>query len=93
MDRGSHICPFGSHIYGFGDAGQLGLDDGRKAVQTVSPMTCSTLTQGTSPPGVEPSRLVKQAREARAAADEQLASQLADVLEVLRALAEAHGVN
>jgi hypothetical protein len=63
-----------------------------KAVQTVSPMTCSTSAQGTSPPGIEPSRLVEEAREATAAADEQLASELADVLEVLRALAKTHGV-
>ena len=36
------------------------------------------------------SKLVEEAREAEAAADEQLASELADVLEVLRALATAH---
>jgi predicted house-cleaning noncanonical NTP pyrophosphatase (MazG superfamily) len=36
------------------------------------------------------SKLVEEAREAEAAADDQLASELADVLEVLRALAKAH---
>ena len=38
------------------------------------------------------SKLVEEAREAEVAADEQLASELADVLEVLRALATAHGM-
>jgi predicted house-cleaning noncanonical NTP pyrophosphatase (MazG superfamily) len=36
-------------------------------------------------------KLLEEAREAEAAADEQLASELADVLEVLRALATAPG--
>ncbi len=36
------------------------------------------------------SKLVEEAQEARASADEQLASELADVLEVLMALARAH---
>jgi predicted house-cleaning noncanonical NTP pyrophosphatase (MazG superfamily) len=36
------------------------------------------------------SKLVEEAQEAEAASDEQLASELADVLEVLRALAQAH---
>ena len=36
------------------------------------------------------SKLLEEAQEAQAAADEQLASELADVLEVLRALAKAH---
>ena len=36
------------------------------------------------------SKLLEEAQEAEAAADEQLASELADVLEVLRALAQAH---
>ena len=35
-------------------------------------------------------KLLEEAREAEAAADEQLASELADVLEVLRALAKAN---
>lgn len=38
-------------------------------------------------------KLVEEAREARAASDGQLASELADVLEVLRALAVAHDMN
>ena len=38
-------------------------------------------------------KLVEEAREAEAAPDEQLAPELADVLEVLRALARAHDVN
>ena len=38
------------------------------------------------------SKLLEEAREAKEAADEQLASELADVLEVLRALAQAHGM-
>lgn len=38
------------------------------------------------------SKLVEEAQEADAAPDEQLASELADVLEVLRALAKAHGM-
>ena len=37
-------------------------------------------------------KLLEEAQEAEAAADEQLASELADVLEVLRALATAHGM-
>jgi predicted house-cleaning noncanonical NTP pyrophosphatase (MazG superfamily) len=36
------------------------------------------------------SKLVEEAQEAEAASDEQLGSELADVLEVLRALAKAH---
>ena len=36
------------------------------------------------------SKLLEEAQEAVAAADEQLAAELADVLEVLRALATAH---
>ena len=36
------------------------------------------------------SKLLEEAQEAEAAVDEQLASELADVLEVLRALAQAH---
>jgi predicted house-cleaning noncanonical NTP pyrophosphatase (MazG superfamily) len=36
------------------------------------------------------SKLLEEAREAEAAPDDQLASELADVLEVLRALAKAH---
>ena len=36
------------------------------------------------------SKLLEEAQEAQAAADGQLASELADVLEVLRALATAH---
>jgi predicted house-cleaning noncanonical NTP pyrophosphatase (MazG superfamily) len=36
------------------------------------------------------SKLLEEAQEAAAAPDEQLASELADVLEVLRALAKAH---
>jgi predicted house-cleaning noncanonical NTP pyrophosphatase (MazG superfamily) len=35
-------------------------------------------------------KLLEEAQEAQAAPDEQLASELADVLEVLRALAKAH---
>jgi predicted house-cleaning noncanonical NTP pyrophosphatase (MazG superfamily) len=38
------------------------------------------------------SKLLEEAREAEAAADGQLASELADVLEVLKALAQAHGM-
>jgi len=38
------------------------------------------------------SKLVEEAREAEAASDEQLVSELADVLEVVRALAQAHGM-
>jgi predicted house-cleaning noncanonical NTP pyrophosphatase (MazG superfamily) len=38
-------------------------------------------------------KLVEEAREAQAAPDEQLASELADVLEVLRALARIHAVS
>ena len=38
------------------------------------------------------SKLVEEAQEAEAAADEQLVSELADVLEVLRALAQAYGM-
>ena len=38
------------------------------------------------------SKLLEEAREAEAAADEQLALELADVLEVLKALAQAHGM-
>lgn len=38
------------------------------------------------------SKLVEEAKEAEAAPDEQLASELADVLEVLRALAQARGM-
>jgi predicted house-cleaning noncanonical NTP pyrophosphatase (MazG superfamily) len=38
------------------------------------------------------SKLVEEAQEAELAPDEQLASELADVLEVLRALAMAHGM-
>jgi len=38
------------------------------------------------------SKLLEEAQEADAAPDEQLASELADVLEVLRALAMAHGM-
>ena len=38
------------------------------------------------------SKLLEEAQEAEVAADEQLASELADVLEVLRALATAHGM-
>ena len=37
-------------------------------------------------------KLLEEAQEAEVAADEQLASELADVLEVLRALATAHGM-
>ena len=36
------------------------------------------------------SKLLEEAKEAESASDEQLASELADVLEVLRALAKAH---
>ena len=36
------------------------------------------------------SKLLEEAQEAEEAAEEQLASELADVLEVLRALAQAH---
>ena len=39
------------------------------------------------------SKLLEEAREAEAATDDQLASELADVLEVLRALATAHGMD
>ena len=38
------------------------------------------------------SKLLEEAQEAEAAPDEQLASELADVLEVLRALATAYGM-
>jgi predicted house-cleaning noncanonical NTP pyrophosphatase (MazG superfamily) len=38
------------------------------------------------------SKLLEEAQEAEEAPDEQLASELADVLEVLRALATAHGM-
>ena len=38
------------------------------------------------------SKLVEEAQEAEAASDDQLASELADLLEVLRALAQAHGM-
>ena len=38
------------------------------------------------------SKLLEEAQEAEVAPDEQLASELADVLEVLRALATAHGM-
>ena len=38
-------------------------------------------------------KLVEEAEEAQAAPDGQLRSELADVLEVLRALAAAHGVS
>ena len=38
------------------------------------------------------SKLLEEAQEAEAAADEQLAGELADVLEVLKALAKAHGL-
>src|SRR6478609_6567575 len=38
------------------------------------------------------SKLVEEAQEAEAASDEQLVSELADVLEVLKALAQAHGM-
>jgi predicted house-cleaning noncanonical NTP pyrophosphatase (MazG superfamily) len=38
------------------------------------------------------SKLLEEALEAEAASDEHLASELADVLEVLRALAKAHGM-
>ena len=38
-------------------------------------------------------KLVEEAEEARAAPDGQLGSELADVLEVLRALAAAHGMS
>ena len=38
------------------------------------------------------SKLLEEAQEAEAAPDEQLASELADVLEVLRALATAYGI-
>jgi predicted house-cleaning noncanonical NTP pyrophosphatase (MazG superfamily) len=38
-------------------------------------------------------KLIEEAREAQAAPDGQLASELADVLEVLRALAAAHDMN
>lgn len=38
------------------------------------------------------SKLVEESQEADAASDEQLASELADVLEVLRTLAQAHGM-
>jgi predicted house-cleaning noncanonical NTP pyrophosphatase (MazG superfamily) len=38
-------------------------------------------------------KLLEEAREAHAAPDGQLASELADVLEVLKALAAAHGMS
>lgn len=38
-------------------------------------------------------KLMEEAEEARAASDRQLRSELADVLEVLRALATAHGMS
>jgi predicted house-cleaning noncanonical NTP pyrophosphatase (MazG superfamily) len=38
-------------------------------------------------------KLVEEAEEARSAPDRQLRSELADVLEVLRALAAAHGMS
>jgi predicted house-cleaning noncanonical NTP pyrophosphatase (MazG superfamily) len=38
-------------------------------------------------------KLLEEAREAQAAPDGQLASELADVLEVLKALAAAHGMS
>jgi len=38
-------------------------------------------------------KLLEEAEEAQAAPDRQLRSELADVLEVLRALATAHGMN
>ena len=38
-------------------------------------------------------KLIEEAEEAHAASDGQLRSELADVLEVLRALAAAHGVS
>jgi predicted house-cleaning noncanonical NTP pyrophosphatase (MazG superfamily) len=38
-------------------------------------------------------KLIEEAEEARAASDRQLRSELADVLEVLRALAAAHGMS
>ena len=38
------------------------------------------------------SKLVEEAQEAEAASDEQVVSELADVLEVLRALAQSYGM-
>jgi predicted house-cleaning noncanonical NTP pyrophosphatase (MazG superfamily) len=38
-------------------------------------------------------KLLEEAEEAQAASDQQLRSELADVLEVLRALAAAHGMS